>query len=73
MLRTHDTEHSAQLNRMQDFRYQGAMWVTLSGLVLLAPFTLQNLMHDRYVLGFGSLGLASLAASSSSLANCVCV
>jgi len=51
-----------RLEFISDFRVVANLGLACVGLLLLTPFSINNLLQDRYVLGFASLGISVISA-----------
>lgn len=58
-MQDHDT---SAWGAASDFRVKAALGVALPGLVFLTPFSLNNFVQGRHLLGLGSLGIVVLLA-----------
>ena len=48
-----------------DFRGKSTLGVAISGLVLLIPFSVNNFVQGRYVLGVGSAAIVAMLAANA--------
>ncbi len=60
---THNTEHPT------DFRIKSTLGINIIALCILTPFSINNFIHDRYILGIGSVCILILCAVI--LWNCI--
>lgn len=54
-----------QLYSAEKFRVQSTFLVTLTSLIVLIPFALNNFIQDRYVIGAGALAVIAIVALNS--------
>jgi len=40
-----------------DYRALVTMWLSITATIILPPFSINNFLHERYILGLGSLGV----------------
>jgi len=53
------------VEHLADFRIKTTLGVTLIALLLLIPFTINNFLQDRLILGLGSLTIVILCAANA--------
>ena len=58
-----------KVGQLVDFRIKSTLGVTLITLLILTPFTMNNFLEGRYVLGIGSLSIVLLCAVNAW--NCI--
>ncbi len=59
------TSHPERTVHTSDFRSKSTLGVAISGLVLLTPFSVNNFLQGRYLLGVGSAVIVAMLAANA--------
>lgn len=68
-MRSIPVESPAEMTNSQDFRVKAALGISLTALILIAPFSINSFVQDRYLIGILSLFVVAALLAIASLSS----